>query len=236
MPADLPHLLPSSTRRLLRLIGAGVIALGLSVPAVAQQPSVPTKTHKPKPADKPAAKPAPKPAAKAEAAKDAKESLASPAESTADPGPNENSTVTANEPSLPVPRFVSFRTDPVNLRTGPGVRYPVEWIYMRRRLPVEIIAEFETWRQIRDVDGAEGWVHQSMLSGRRTGMIKGQAQALRKTNADQSDTLAMLEPGVVIDVQRCPGESPFCRVEVNGMQGWLKRDQFWGVYPQEKIE
>jgi SH3-like domain-containing protein len=236
MPAVLPHLSPSSTRRLQRLISAVVIALGLSVPAVAQQSSVPAKTEKPKAADKPASKPAPKPAAKAEAAKDAKESAASPAESTIDPGPNENSTATPNEPSLPVPRFVSFRTDPVNLRTGPGVRYPVEWIYMRRRLPVEIIAEFETWRQIRDVDGAEGWVHQSMLSGRRTGMIKGQAQALRKTNADQSDTLAMLEPGVVIDVQRCPGESPFCRVEVNGMQGWLKRDQFWGVYPQEKIE
>jgi len=142
----------------------------------------------------------------------------------------------APEPSLPLPRFVSFRTDPVNLRTGPGVRYPVEWIYMRRRLPVEIIAEFETWRQIRDPDGAQGWVHQSMLSGRRTAFVTGEARALRKTNVAAGETLAMLEPGVVVDIQRCPADGPFCRVEAAGLQGWLKRDELWGVYPDEKIE
>ncbi|MBL8630726.1 MAG: hypothetical protein JNM81_13905 [Rhodospirillaceae bacterium] len=136
---------------------------------------------------------------------------------------------------MPIPRFVSFRTDPVNARAGPGVRYPVDWVYMRRRLPVEIIAEFETWRQIRDPDGTESWVHQSMVSGRRTGVIKGQAQGLRKTNTDISDTLATLEPGVIVDVVRCP-DGVFCRVEVSGLQGWLKRDQFWGVYTQEIIE
>jgi SH3-like domain-containing protein len=229
------HAVPSnpsalSRNPLLHVLGVMVIGLSLAAPVAAQQPSAPAKT------EKPVAKPAPKPAVKPEVAKDSKAVQPKTADSAAEAGPNENSTAASSEPSLPLPRFVSFRTDPVNLRTGPGVRYPVEWIYMRRRLPVEIIAEFETWRQIRDVDGAEGWVHQSMLSGRRTGMIKEKPQALRKTNADQSETLAMLEPGVVIDVQRCPGESPFCRVEINGMQGWLKRDQFWGVYAQEKIE
>lgn len=140
------------------------------------------------------------------------------------------------EPSLPLPRFVSLRTDPVNLRTGPGVRYPVDWVYVRRKLPVEIIAEFETWRQIRDADGAEGWVHQSMLSGRRTGMIRGRNQVLHKTNSDESVPLAILEPGVVVDIVRCPGQGAFCRVEVKGAQGWLKRDQVWGVYPDETVE
>jgi SH3-like domain-containing protein len=149
--------------------------------------------------------------------------------------PDENA-AGAPEPSLPLPRFVSFRTDPVNLRTGPGVRYPVEWIYMRRRLPVEIVAEFETWRQIRDPDGAQGWVHQSMLSGRRTGFVKGEARPLRKANAENAEALALLEPSVVVDIQRCPADGPFCRVEAGGLQGWLKRDELWGVYPDEKIE
>lgn len=164
----------------------------------------------------------------------AKPGLKAPAK-PAEPEASETDTGPA-EPSLPLPRFVSLRTDPVNLRTGPGVRYPVDWVYMRRRLPVEIIAEFETWRQIRDADGAEGWVHQSMLSGRRTGMIRGEAAPLRKTNADIPDPLAMLEAGVVVDIQRCPEQGVFCRVEVNGLQGWLKRDQIWGVYPQEVVE
>ena len=205
------------THSLFRIAALAALA-SLSVPAAAQPQAAPPKTQQAKP---PAAKKADQPA---------------PVAPTAEAGPNENATLTSPEPSLPLPRFVSLRTDPVNLRSGPGVRYPVDWVYMRRRLPVEIIAEFETWRQIRDLDGAEGWVHQSMLSGRRTGMIKGEAQALHKANVDQAETLAMLEPGVVVDIQRCPVDGPFCRIEINGLQGWLKRDQFWGVYPQEKIE
>lgn len=187
---------------------------------------------KPK-ADKPAAA---KPADTKTPAKDTpKAADAKPAEAKSTEPETAETAPAAPEPSLPIPRFVSFRTDPVNARTGPGVRYPVDWVYMRRRLPVEIIAEFETWRQIRDPDGTESWVHQSMVSGRRTGVIKGQAQGLRKTNTDISDTLATLEPGVIVDVVRCP-DGVFCRVEVSGLQGWLKRDQFWGVYPQEIIE
>jgi len=187
-----------------------------AAPALAQAPAAAPARPAPKPEPKPA------PAAPAPAAEGAE--------------PSETSTAPSTEPSLPLPRFVSLRTDPVNLRAGPGVRYPVEWIYMRRRLPVEIVAEFETWRQIRDPDGAEGWVHQSMLTGRRTGIVKGAAQGLRKTNTDASETLAMLEPGVIVDILRCAADTPFCRVEVAGLQGWLKRDQVWGVYPDEKIE
>ena len=212
-------------------ITALVALASLSAPVAAQSKSAPSKTQPAKP-------PAPKPVATPPVAPKAAPLDDNSATATVAPeiGPNETSTATSAEPSLPLPRFVSLRTDPVNLRNGPGVRYPVEWVYMRRRLPVEIIAEFETWRQIRDLDGAEGWVHQSMLSGRRTGMIKGEAQALRKANVDKAETLAMLEPGVVVDIQRCPADGPFCRVEIGSRQGWLKRDQFWGVYPQEKIE
>ncbi len=75
---------------------------------------------------------------------------------------------TQKSTGLPLPRYVSLRAEEVNMRTGPGVRYPVDWVYKRRNLPVEIIAEFGTWRKIRDVEGAQGWIHQSMLSNRRT--------------------------------------------------------------------
>jgi SH3-like domain-containing protein len=137
---------------------------------------------------------------------------------------------------LPIPRFVSLRTNPINLRTGPGVRYPVDWVYVKRSLPVEVIGEFDTWRRIRDQDGAEGWVHQSMLSGKRTAVVKGVAAALKRTGEDTADLVATLEPGVVVNVQRCPAATATCRVEVEGFQGWMKRDQLWGVYPTETLQ
>jgi SH3-like domain-containing protein len=182
-----------------------------------------TPTRKP-PSAKAAPEPA-KPAAPAAAPTPADESVPDAKEETAGRA----------EGGLPIPRFVSLRTDPINLRTGPGVRYPVEWVYRRRHLPVEVVAEFDTWRRIRDPDGTEGWVHQSMLTGRRTAVVKGGIQLLRRTNADNAGDIASLEAGVIVNVQRCPA-GPFCRVEVNGLQGWLKRDQVWGVYPDEIVE
>jgi SH3-like domain-containing protein len=101
---------------------------------------------------------------------------------------------------------------------------------------VEVIAEFDTWRQIRDVDGAEGWVHQSMLSGRRTGVVKPDPAQLRREGNERGAVVANLDPGVIVNVLRCPADSDFCRVEVGGLQGWLKRDRMWGVYPTETIQ
>jgi SH3-like domain-containing protein len=137
---------------------------------------------------------------------------------------------------LPLPRFVSLRTNPINLRTGPGVRYPVEWVYVRRHLPVEVIGEFDTWRQIRDIDGAEGWVHQTMLSGKRTAIVAGEARKLMRSGEESSENIATLERGVLVNIQRCPPDTESCRVEIDGMQGWLKREYLWGLYPDETVQ
>lgn len=139
---------------------------------------------------------------------------------------------------LPVPRFVSLRTKEVNMRIGPGVQYPVEWVYHRRELPVEVIAEFEVWRKIRDPEGAEGWVHQSMLAGKRTVTIrKDKARVmLRRTDSDASTPIAWLSPGVIGKVLKCPRNSVYCQVEIEGYHGWLSRDEVWGVYRAETID
>ncbi len=137
--------------------------------------------------------------------------------------------------NLPLPRFVSLRTDPINMRTGPGVRYPVDWVYGRRGLPVEVVAEFDTWRRINDPDGADGWIHTSMLSARRTAVVSGGLRPIRRTSEDEGELLARLEPGVVVSIQRCPAGS-YCRVEAAGVQGWVRRDHLWGVYADEVIE
>lgn len=137
---------------------------------------------------------------------------------------------------LPIPRFVSLRTQPVNMRTGPGIRYPVTWVYQRRTLPVEVTDEFDTWRRVRDPDGAEGWVHQSMLSGQRTGILKGPVSPLYKGSTFSSAVVAQLSPEVVMTIDRCPQQVDFCLVEAGGRKGWLQRGLFWGLYDGEIVE
>ena len=105
---------------------------------------------------------------------------------------------------LPLPRFVSLRVGEVNLRTGPGVQYPVDWVYLRQNLPVEIVAEYGTWRKIRDVQGAQGWIHQSMLSGARFVTITGQMRTLRRQADAKSRPVARIEPGAIGELLNCP--------------------------------
>jgi len=137
---------------------------------------------------------------------------------------------------LPLPRFVSLRADEVNMRTGPGVQYPVEWVYTRKDLPVEIIAEFETWRKVRDWEGTQGWVHQSMLSGKRTILITGDVRSLRTEDDANSETKARIEPGVIGHLVDCPNGNGWCRIEVAGLEGWLRHVDFWGAYKNEVFD
>ena len=132
---------------------------------------------------------------------------------------------------LPIPRFVSLRKDIVNLRRGPGMRYPIDWVYQRRDLPVEVIDEFEIWRQIRDHDGTTGWVHQGLIKGERFLLIVGERRVLRRESTDESRALAMLEPGVLVRLNGC--DHDWCRVEVDGLEGWMRRSDGFGVYPEE---
>lgn len=132
-----------------------------------------------------------------------------------------------------VPRFTSLRAGEANLRTGPGIRYPVEWVFVRRGMPVEVVAEFDSWRKIRDWEGTEGWVHQSMLSGRRMMVVTGQVRDLVKRPTGDAEVVARIETDVIGRLLEC--ERAWCRVEIAGFRGWLKRGEFWGVYANEKV-
>lgn len=140
------------------------------------------------------------------------------------------------ETGLRLPRFASLRATQVNLRSGPGVRYPIEWVYLQRDLPVEIIQEFDHWRKIRDWEGTEGWVHRSMLSGARAIRIIGPLTPLRTSAGPESPVAAQLEGGVIGRLLSCPEGSAFCRVEAGGYTGWLPRAAFWGVYRGETVK
>jgi SH3-like domain-containing protein len=140
---------------------------------------------------------------------------------------------------LPLPRYVSLKSSAVNLREGPSKDHATKWIYQRAGLPVEIIAEFATWRRIRDSEGADGWVLHSLLSGKRTALVqpwKKDAPPLplrAKPDKDAAVT-AKLAPGVVASVKKC--DEGWCRVLGPGFDGYIQQNDLWGVYPGEKLE
>jgi SH3-like domain-containing protein len=140
----------------------------------------------------------------------------------------------AGRTGLPLPRFVSLRAEEVNLRTGPGTRYPIDWVYRRRGLPVEIVDEFDTWRRIRDWQGTEGWVHQSMVQGQRGILVTGKRHVLHRRPDAASPGVALVDAGVVGVLERCLGE--WCEVRLGGFSGWLERSAFYGLYPGEALE
>jgi SH3-like domain-containing protein len=139
---------------------------------------------------------------------------------------------------LPVPRYVSLKSDRVNLREGPSKDHRTIWVFQRAGLPVEITAEFEIWRKVRDSEGAEGWVLHSLLSGRRTALVapwkKGIDSILYRKASPKSAPVAKLQPNVIATVRGCDGA--WCRVSGDGFDGFIQQSNLWGVYPNEKIE
>jgi SH3-like domain-containing protein len=168
-----------------------------------------------------------------------------------------------NQSGLPVPRFASFRSGEVNMRTGPGTRYPIEWVYNRQGLPVEITAEYDIWRRVRDPDGAEGWVHKNEISGRRAAIVAPiitpiaaaplqssktlppqqlpatipAFRELHDSADDASDIIAHLEPGAIGQLVSCAKD--WCKLKLNGIagiggvKGYVRKTDIWGAYPDE---
>jgi SH3-like domain-containing protein len=132
---------------------------------------------------------------------------------------------------LPLPRFVSLAADEVNLRTGPGFRFPIAWVFVREAMPVEVIGEFEDWRRVRDHDGAEGWVHKALLSGERTVLVTGAERTLHREPRDDSPLVARAEAGVQGHLRTCRDE--WCEIVVTDIRGWVPRGHLWGVYGNE---
>ncbi len=134
----------------------------------------------------------------------------------------------------PVPRFVSIKSGRAHLRAGPDdQRYPIVWVYIRKGLPVEVIGEYCIWRQIRDPDGATGWVNKQLLQSDRTAMVQGAIRPLYTSPNVQSRVAWRIEPGTVVALTLCEGQ--WCRVSTEGRSGYIMREQIWGTYPNEAV-
>jgi len=162
-----------------------------------------------------------------------------PTPAPAPPPPAERAPTTGSVTGLPLPRFAALRSDEVNMRSGPGTRFPIEWTYQRRELPVEILREFELWRRIRDPEGTEGWVHQSTLMGRRSFIVRGAPGTevmLRRRAEDQAQPVARLRPGVVGRLRACEPSSAWCEAQIGEFRGHIRRADIWGVGPNEEVK
>lgn len=139
---------------------------------------------------------------------------------------------------LPLPRFVTLKSAKVNVRQGPGLNYEVSWIFTKPGLPVEVIQEFETWRRIRDSEGATGWVSQGLLSGKRNAVVvpweKSATQPIRSKPSEDAPVISILESGVLAEVKSC--QKNWCRLADKRFDGWIKQDRLWGVYPGESVD
>lgn len=143
---------------------------------------------------------------------------------------------------LPLPRFVTLKSKRVNLRIGPSSDYAVSWLYTRQGLPVEIIQEYDNWRQVRDADGTEGWVSEALLSGTRAAIaapwMKGKGKDvyvnMRREPIASGAVTAKLEPGVILEVRECNGT--WCKTIADGSEGWVAQSEIWGAYPGEAFK
>jgi SH3-like domain-containing protein len=153
-------------------------------------------------------------------------------------------TAGADQKVLDLPKFFSLKSNPVNLRKGPGLQYPKVWIFRREGLPVEVLRGHERWLEVRDSDGATGWILQTLISRRRTALVtpwllkeKGGADELtpmRRQGTRRARLIAQLETGTLVNLKSCDGQ--WCRVSVNRFRGYVEQVRLWGVYPNEVVD
>lgn len=134
---------------------------------------------------------------------------------------------------LPLPRFVSLKSEEANIRKGPGLNYGIKYVYVKKNIPLEVIAEFEQWRKVRDIDGDEGWVHRAMLNGKRSITVTNYTHTMYKSPSKDSYPMALVEAGVSAELLEC--EDTWCKIGVEEQKGWIEREALWGVYPDEKV-
>jgi SH3-like domain-containing protein len=147
--------------------------------------------------------------------------------------------ITRGPSGLPLPRFVSIKAERVNMRIGPGTDYAVDWMYQKKGLPLEIVQEYDNWRRVRDSEGAEGWIYQSLLSGKRTAIAspwnkgKSQLMDLQDGPSEESETIAQVQPGAIGTISSCNGN--WCEISFGSAEGWMKQTLLWGAYPGKRI-
>lgn len=137
------------------------------------------------------------------------------------------------ETNLPLPRFVSLKSNKANIRRGPGLTHRIDWVFLRKGMPLEVVAEHGHWRKVRDVDDATGWVHHALLRGARSAVVTADRAVLRSDPRATAKQVAHAEPGVIFDLDACAEN--WCEVRKDGYRGWVDASQIWGARVGERF-
>ena len=135
---------------------------------------------------------------------------------------------------LPVPRFVSLKSNKVNMRVGPGREYPLSWVYTQKNLPLKVIAEFDVWRKVMDHEGTTGWVHSQLVTLKRYALIQSRLTKLYRKADNTSPVVAVADKGVLLELQVC--EPSWCRVASDEVRAFVRREDIWGVLESERLD
>ncbi len=133
--------------------------------------------------------------------------------------------------NLEIPRFITLKTNKVNMRSGPGYEYPIKWQYQRKGLPLKVIGEFDVWRKVADHEGTTGWMHVSTISIKRMALIIDTTAAFHLKDNNTSRVIAVAEKGVITELEYCRGD--WCSVNADGLTGWVLRQAVWGLLEDE---
>lgn len=127
-----------------------------------------------------------------------------------------------------LPYWASISAEPANMRAGAGERFPIEWVYNRRGLPVKVIRFHQGWRLVEEPDGTQGWIYRQLLSDQRTAIVSGEGVAAMRESASPAAALRWnLEPGVIGVLGDC--EAGWCELDVAGHRGWVEQERLWGA-------
>ncbi|MFT6773711.1 MAG: SH3-like domain-containing protein [Paracoccaceae bacterium] len=136
---------------------------------------------------------------------------------------------------LPLPRYVSLKTDEANVRRGPATEHRVDWQFVRRGMPMRVVAEYGPWRRVQDMDDVVGWVHSALLSSTRTVVVTVSPDMLLHDAPDpDARATARIEQGVILRLLACAKD--WCRLEKDGHRGWAPKADLWGVDDDEVFD
>lgn len=138
------------------------------------------------------------------------------------------------ETNLPMPRFVSLKASEANVRRGPSLTHRIDWVFKRRNMPLQVVAEYGHWRRVIDREGMGGWVHFAMISGTRTVIVDQDHLILRARADNASRENAEIEAGVIAKIEECA--LSWCKINADGYRGWAPKSTLWGIGETEVLD
>jgi len=141
---------------------------------------------------------------------------------------------TGKETGLEIPRYVSLKSDDTNIRVGPSKNYPIEIKYIVKNYPLKILEEYEDWRKVQDFKNNIGWIHKSLISGTRTGIVlSNDSKNIKLLNTLEGNVIGEIGKGNIVFLEKC--KIDWCLVSLENYKGWVDKIYIWGVKEKEII-